>query len=49
MKLVAGAPFTPENTMFQLEPLHAPYVLSREYHCCCEADSTVPSILLSAM
>src|SRR3954454_24921839 len=30
-KLCAGAPWTPENTMFQTEPVQLPNVLSREY------------------
>lgn len=41
--VVAGAPVTPEKTMFQLEPFQLPMVLSREYHCCCDADATTPS------
>ena len=39
---VAGAPFTPEKTMFQLEPLELPKVLFWLYHCCWDADSTEP-------
>ncbi len=35
-KLLAGAPCTPENTMFQTEPFQLPMVLSRVNHCCCE-------------
>ena len=48
-KLCAGAPFTPENTMFQTEPDQLPKLLSREYHCCCDTVETWPVTLLSAM
>jgi hypothetical protein len=48
-KLCAGAPCTPENTMFQTEPFHEPMVLSRVYHCCCEQGPMFPVTRLSAM
>ena len=48
-KLCAGAPCTPENTMFQTPLIQPPIVLSRVYHCCCEYGPTVPMIRLSAM
>ena len=48
-KLLAGAPSTPEKTMFHTPLVQPPMVLSRVYHCCWEYGPTVPSILLSAM
>ncbi|MEU8272162.1 hypothetical protein AB0B89_34045 [Sphaerisporangium sp. NPDC049002] len=48
-KPLAGAPSTPEKTMFQTPLVQPPMLLSRVYHCCCEYGPTVPSILLSAM
>ena len=48
-KLCAGAPFTPENTMFHTEPFQLPKLLSLEYHCCCDAEETWPVTLVSAM
>lgn len=48
-KLVAGAPCTPENVMFQTPLVQPPTELSRVYHCCCEYGPTVPSIFESAM
>ncbi len=48
-KLLAGAPSTPENVMFQTPLPQPPTELSRVYHCCWEYGPTVPSILLSAM
>ncbi|BFO17193.1 hypothetical protein SHKM778_35810 [Streptomyces sp. KM77-8] len=35
-KPCAGAPSTPENTMFQTALVQSPTELSRVYHCCCE-------------
>ena len=35
--------------MFQTEPVQLPNSLLREYHCCCEPETTVPSILVSAI
>ncbi len=48
-KLLAGAPSTPENVMFQTPLVQPPTELSRVYHCCWEYGPTWPSILLSAM
>ena len=48
-KLCAGAPFTPENTMFHTEPLQLPKLLSFEYHCCWETLEAWPVTMLSAM
>lgn len=48
-KPCAGAPWTPENTMFQTPLSQLPIALSRVYHCCCEYGWTWPSIRLSAM
>ena len=48
-KLWAGAPVTPENTMFHTEPLQLPKLLSAEYHCCCDTLDTWPETLVSAM
>src|SRR6266576_994529 len=47
-KCCGGAPWTPWNTMFQTEPAQLPNSLLREYHCCCEPETTVPSIFVSA-
>src|SRR3954468_23284078 len=47
-KWAGGAPCTPWNTMFQTEPVQLPNSLLREYHCCCDPETTVPSILVSA-
>lgn len=48
-KLCAGAPSTPENTMFQTAFCQPPTEESRVYHCCWEYGPTVPSMRLSAM
>lgn len=48
-KLWAGAPSTPENTMFQTPLSQLPIALSRVYHCCWEYGPTWPSIRESAM
>ena len=48
-KLCAGAPVTPENTMFQTEPDQLPKLLSLEYHCCCDTEDAWPETLVSAM
>ncbi len=48
-KLCAGAPTTPENTMFHTPLTQPPTWLSRVNHCCCEYGPTVPVIRLSAM
>ena len=34
----------PTKTMFQLEPVQLPHSLLREIHCCCEPESTLPSM-----
>ncbi len=47
-KDVAGAPTTPENTVFQPPPDQPPTSLSRVYHCCCPPVATAPSTRLSA-
>ena len=39
-KFVGGAPTTPENTMFQLEPFQPAQLLFMENHCCCEPERT---------
>src|SRR5205085_2115578 len=48
-KLCAGAPCTPEKTMFQTPLSQLPIALSLVYHCCCEYGPTWPSMRLSAM
>src|SRR6202034_2195055 len=48
-KLCAGAPATPENTMFHTEPDQLPKLLSREYHCCCDTEEPGPEPWVSAM
>ena len=48
-KWFGGAPWTPWNTMFQTEPVQLPNSLLREYHCCCEPETTAPSTLVSAI
>src|SRR5579862_8010558 len=40
----SGACTMPTNTMFQLEPVQVRHSLLREIHCCCEPESTLPSI-----
>ena len=41
-KSVAGAPSTPENTMFHTPPSQRPTSELRVYHCCCEPVWIVP-------
>ena len=48
-KLWAGAPVTPENTMFQTPPDQLPKLLSLEYHCCWDTEETWPVTLVSEM
>lgn len=38
-KVLAGAPWTPEKTMFHTPPSQLPRPLSRVYHCCWEIDA----------
>ena len=40
----AGGLGTPTKTMFQLEPVQLRHSLLREIHCCCEPESTLPSM-----
>jgi hypothetical protein len=48
-KFGGGAPCTPVNTMFHTEPDQLPNSLLREYHCCCEPETTLPSTFVSAI
>ncbi len=48
-KSFAGAPCTPENTMFQFPPCQLPSEEFRVYHCCWDPLVTVPSTFESAM
>src|SRR5438034_4359321 len=45
----AGGLVVPTKTMFQFPPRQLPNSVFRENHCCCEPESTCPSILQSAM
>src|SRR5579863_1661721 len=40
----AGGDTTPTKTMFQLEPVQLRHSLFLEIHCCCDPESTFPSI-----
>ena len=48
-KVFAGAPCTPEKTMFQTRVAELPRLLSRVYHCCWENGLHWPTTRLSAM
>src|SRR5271168_4549650 len=43
----AGGFTTPRWTMFHTPPCQEPHSQLREIHCCCEPDTTLPSILVS--
>src|ERR1700677_3983513 len=40
----AGGFTTPTKTIFQFDPVHDFHSLFREIHCCCEPESTFPSV-----
>ncbi len=48
-KVFAGAPCTPEKTMFQTPPAQLPRLLSRVYHCCWETEDAWPVTFVSAI
>src|SRR5438034_8067031 len=47
-KCCGGEFAVPTNTMFHTEPVQLPNSLLRDSHCCCEPETTWPSIFVSA-